>query len=62
MKTRPHRTTFRARPGSSGQAQVEYVLLLAVFGLPMVYVFGMLLAMLSSYYGIVTFFQTLPLP
>ena len=46
----------------AGQATVEYVLLLVAFGLPMVYVFGMLLGLMSEYYGMVTFLETLPFP
>lgn len=46
----------------AGQATLEYVLILAVFGLPMVYVFGVLLAIMSEYYGMVTFLETLPFP
>ena len=46
----------------TGQATVEYVLLLVAFGLPMFYVFGVLLALMSEYYGMVTFLETLPFP
>jgi len=46
----------------AGQATVEYVLLLAAFGLPMMYVFAVLLALMSEYYGMVTFLETLPFP
>lgn len=46
----------------AGQTSVEYTLLLAGIGLPMVYVFTTLLNALSSYYQMVTFLQTLPLP
>ena len=46
----------------TGQATVEYVLILAAFGLPMVTVFGILLKLMSEYYGMVTFLETLPFP
>ena len=45
-----------------GQAMVEYVLLLAAFGLPMLAVFIVLLQLMSKYYGMVTFLETLPFP
>jgi Flp pilus assembly pilin Flp len=45
-----------------GQATVEYVLLLAVFGIPMMWVFATLLALMSEYYGMITFMETLPIP
>jgi len=46
----------------AGQATVEYVLLLVAFGLPMMYVFAVLLALMSEHYGMVTFLETLPFP
>jgi Flp pilus assembly pilin Flp len=46
----------------SGQTMVEYALLLAVFGLPMFYVFARLLRVLAAYYGMISFMETLPLP
>ena len=46
----------------TGQVMIEYVLLLAVFGLPRVFVFATLLALMSEYYGMVTFLETLPFP
>ena len=45
-----------------GQTSVEYTLLLAGIGLPMMYVFKVLLDTLTAYYQMVTFVQTLPLP
>lgn len=45
-----------------GQVAVEYTLLLAGIGLPMVYIFKVLLDALTAYYQMVTFVQTLPLP
>ena len=45
-----------------GQTTVEWALLLAAFGLPMVYVFGLLLSALAEHYRMVTFFETLPFP
>ena len=46
----------------TGAAVLEYTLLLAVFGIPMVYVFGWLLSLMVEHYGMVTFLETLPLP
>ncbi len=55
--------TFRDLAGDdSGQAAVEYTLLLAVFALPMFPLFVAMLAALTHYYRLVTFLQTLPLP
>ena len=46
----------------AGQTAVEYALLLAAFGLPMIFVFRWLLGALAHYYGMVTFLETLPFP
>lgn len=46
----------------TGQVTIEYVLLLAVFGVPMMYVFGVLLSLMSKYYGMVIFLESLPFP
>ena len=63
MNVKPH---GRRRCGlafdEAGQAMVEYALLLAVFGLPMFFVFARLLQVLAAYYGMISFMQTLPLP
>ncbi len=48
--------------GNAGQAQIEYVLLLATFGLPMFALFRWLLERMAEYYGMVTFIETLPFP
>lgn len=53
---------LRLAADETGQAMVEYVLLLAVFGLPMIVVFSKLLSLMSEYYGMVTFLETLPFP
>jgi Flp pilus assembly pilin Flp len=45
-----------------GQTTVEWALLLVVFGLPMIYVIGLLLRVLTEQYRMVTFLETLPLP
>ena len=57
-----HRTSRWRRLGAdqTGQATVEWTLLLAAFGLPMIYVFAMLLAMTAEHFRFVSFFQTLP--
>jgi Flp pilus assembly pilin Flp len=46
----------------NGQTTIEWVLLLTVFVLPMVWVLNMLLAVLVEHYRMVTFFETLPFP
>ena len=46
----------------AGQTTAEWALLLAAFGIPMVYAFGMLLSLLAEHYNMVTFLETLPLP
>ncbi len=45
-----------------GAVTVEYSLLLATFGIPMILVFRLLLGTLAEYYKTVTFLETLPLP
>jgi Flp pilus assembly pilin Flp len=50
------------RDDQAGQTMVEYALLLAVFGLPMFFVFARLLEVLAAYFGMISFMQTLPLP
>jgi len=46
----------------AGQATLEWVMLLAAFGLPMTYVFFKLLGILTEHYRMVTFLETLPFP
>ena len=45
-----------------GVAMVEYWLLLAVFGLPLFFLFGAMLTALTDHYRMVTFLETLPFP
>lgn len=45
-----------------GTTTVEWALLLVGFGLPMVAVFRLMLAVLAEIYMMVTFLETLPLP
>jgi Flp pilus assembly pilin Flp len=45
-----------------GATSVEWILVLAVFVIPMVYVLGVLMAALVEHYGMITFFETLPFP
>jgi Flp pilus assembly pilin Flp len=45
-----------------GQTTVEWSLLLAAFGLPMIYVLAMLLATLAGHYRTLTCVLTLPMP
>jgi len=46
----------------SGQATVEWTLLIAAFGLPMIWVFAMMLATLAGHYKMITCVLTLPFP
>ena len=60
---RRHGRTIRAlSPAEDGQTTVEWALLLACFGLPMIYVLAVLLSALVEHYRMVTFLQTLPYP
>ena len=45
-----------------GQMTVEWALLVAAFGLPMIYLFGILLATLAEHYRMLTLLVTLPFP
>lgn len=45
-----------------GQTAVEYVLLLAVIGMPAAYMLRTLLNVLSEYYRMIVFLETLPMP
>jgi hypothetical protein len=56
---------WRARAAAdseTGQVVLEYTLLLATFGIPMVYMVKLLLGVLAGQYAMVTFLETLPLP
>ncbi len=46
----------------AGQMTVEWTLLVAAFGLPMIYTFREMLDALASYYGFITCIITLPFP
>ena len=46
----------------AGQTTVEWALLLAFVGVPMVYAFSLLLSALAEHYRMVSFFETLPFP
>jgi len=46
----------------AGQTIVEYTLLLAVFGIPLVWFSKVLLDYLGNYYAFLTFLETTPLP
>jgi Flp pilus assembly pilin Flp len=45
-----------------GASSVEYVLLLALVGLPSLVVFLALLKVMAGYYNMVVFVETLPMP
>jgi Flp pilus assembly pilin Flp len=46
----------------AGQTTVEWTLLIAAFGIPMIFVFALTLSLLSAHYRMMTFLLTLPLP
>jgi Flp pilus assembly pilin Flp len=48
--------------GEGGAVAVEWTLLLVAFGLPMMALFRLLLALLTQIYGMVSFLETCPLP
>jgi hypothetical protein len=54
--------TRKPPAGEQGQVMLEYTLLLAVFGIPMILVARLLLNTMSAHYGIVSWMETLPLP
>lgn len=56
------RTIRRLRLDQAGQATVEWVLLLIVFGLLLVLPFHWLLRALVEHYRMITFLETLPFP
>jgi len=62
MKATGRQSLWEQMHDPTGQSTAEYVLLLAAFGLPLMYVFAVLLALMSEFYGMVTFLETLPLP
>ena len=47
---------------NTGQAMIEYTLILAVFGIPMILLCRVLLSILVEHYRMVTFLETLPYP
>jgi Flp pilus assembly pilin Flp len=53
---------FRWHRDERGQMTVEWTLLIAAFGLPMIYVFRVMLATLAGHYGMMTCTLTLPFP
>jgi len=52
----------RLSADQTGQTTVEWALIIAAVGLPMFWVFGQLLGILSENYRMVTFLELLPLP
>jgi len=46
----------------AGQATIEYTLIVAVFGIPMILLCRALLSILVEHYRMVTFLETLPYP
>ncbi|MFP4105892.1 MAG: hypothetical protein ACLFVU_07340 [Phycisphaerae bacterium] len=45
-----------------GQSIIEWTLLLVAFGIPIIFVFGVLLSALAEHYRMVSFLVTLPFP
>jgi Flp pilus assembly pilin Flp len=62
MKTMRGNLAARIVADDRGQATVEYTLLLAVFGVPLLVLFAAMLAALSSYFEMVSLIETMPLP
>jgi Flp pilus assembly pilin Flp len=60
--TRLQEKLRRLRSDETGQTSLEYVLILVVFGIPMVAVVRWLLETLVEHYRMITFMETLPLP
>lgn len=56
------RNTEMLHRDEAGQVTVEWTLLIAAFGIPMIWVFAMTLSLLSAHYRMMTFLLTLPLP
>ncbi len=55
-------TIERFHADQAGQTTVEWSLLIAAFGLPMLFVFREILGALAGFYGFITCMITLPLP
>ncbi len=56
------RNLLRLTWDQRGQMTVEWTLLIAAFGLPMIYLFSVLLSMLAEHYRMLTLILTLPFP
>lgn len=61
MRRRPNRLRDLLSD-ASGQATIEYTLIIVVFGIPMVALCRVLLSILVEHYRMVTFLETLPFP
>jgi len=59
---RLRRISRRLAADQAGQTSIEWALIMACFGVPMVFVFGWLLSALAEHYRMVSFFETLPFP
>ena len=46
----------------AGQTSLEWALLMACVGIPLIYVFALLLGALAEHYRMVSFLETLPFP
>lgn len=71
MNTRIHLAAWPATAGrlgrrlardQRGQVTVEWTLLIAAFGIPMIWVFAMMLATLSGQFRMITTLLSLPFP
>ena len=54
--------TTRLHGDERGQTAIEWVLIVVLIGLPMMYVFTALLGILTEQYRMVSFMETLPFP
>lgn len=52
----------RAHADEGGASSVEYLLLIALVGIPSLLLFRALLALMTEYYRMVVFIETLPMP
>lgn len=52
----------RLHADSTGQTSLEWALLMGGFGIPLIYLFGVLVSMLAEHYRMVSFLETLPFP
>lgn len=59
---KPRRMLARLVRDERGQTTVEYMLIVAAFGIPLVWVMRRLLEVLAEHYRMISFLETLPYP